>query len=757
MGLQLQHRGSGIRSTLGEMRLGTQVLTAATLASALAAGPLTAQDPRSTLHLSAPITRWDEAIPIGNGLLGGLLWGEGSTLKLSLDRGDLWDERTPEIFRAPDWNWKSMQRLVAHDSMARFHTLFDDPYEEIPYPTKLPGGRLVIERSGGGAVREFQLRLHQAEAVAVYGSDTVRAVALADQRVLLLRVPGAVKLSFIPPAGVAKLGYAAAAMRSDGFVQPGAGGFGYAAIAHSQHAGNTTLIAVTIATTGDGADPAAVAARRVDAVLRDGWNVSITRHRQWWQHFWASSSVTVPDSEVQLHYDLVRYFYGAAGRRGAPAIPLQGVWTADAGGLPPWKGDFHNDLNTQMTYLAAHTAGMDDALLGWFDQLERSLPRFRTFAQEFYGVDGAVVPGVMTLAGAPMAGWGMYSLSPTNGAWVAWGFWKQWRMTRDPVFLRLHAYPFVKEVGTALSALLQRDAAGRLLLPLSSSPEIHDNSRRAFLTPNSTYDQALLLWCFGALAEMARAQGLGSEAARWDGVVAGLGPLVPAGATASLPFAAGEYYTESHRHFSHAMAIHPLGLLNASGPDSLVVRATLDTIAAHGTSQWTGYSFSWFASMLARAGRSEEAHRYLKDYFSFTLRNGFHANGDQSGTGKSSMTYRPFTLEGNFLAMDAVQEMLLQSDGITVEVFPAVSEQWASAAFRDLRADGGFRVSARRHRGVTTWLRVSSALGGELRIRDPFGSRTVKWSRPDVQRNGGDWVVRLKPGESVEGHHALSS
>ena len=718
---------------------------------ALTVSRSSAQDPRSTLRLAAPIIRWDEAIPIGNGLLGGLLWGEGSTLKLSLDRGDLWDERLPEIFRSSEWNWKSMQRLVAHDSMARFHTLFDDPYEAIPYPTKLPGGRLVIERVGRGAVREFVLRLHQAEAMAVYDGDTVRAVALADRKVLLLRVPGAVTLAFIPPAGVAKLGYPSAVVRRDGFVQASTSDFSYAAIAHSRRTGSTTLIAVTIATTTDGADPAAVAATRVDAVLRDGWTTSVARHRQWWQRFWASSSVTVPDPEVQAHYDLVRYFYGAAGRRGAPAIPLQGVWTADAGGLPPWKGDFHNDLNTQMTYLAAHTAGMDDALLGWFYQLERSLPRFRKFARDFYGVDGAVVPGVMTLAGAPMAGWGMYSLSPTNGAWVAWAFWKQWRMTRDPLFLRQHAYPFVAEIGTALSALLQRDEDGYLLLPLSSSPEIYDNSRRAFLTPNSTYDQALLLWCFGALGEMARAQGLARDAARWDAVVVGLGPLVPVGATTSLPFAAGEPYAESHRHFSHAMAIHPLGLLPPNGADSLVVRATLDTIVAHGTSQWTGYSFSWFAAMLARAGRSEAAHRYLKDYFSFTLRNGFHANGDQSGTGKSSMTYRPFTLEGNFLAMDAVQEMLLHSDGTTIEVFPAVSKQWSEASFLDLRADGGFRVSAQRQRGATSWVRVSSARGGAVRIRDPFAGRNVRWSRPGIRRDGGSWLLRLKPGESVEG------
>ncbi len=654
-----------------------------------------------------------------------------------------------------------MQRLVAEESMARFHALFDEPYDRIPYPTKLPGGRLVITRRGSGSVERFELHLHDAEAWAVYGSDTVRAVAVADRKVLLVRVPGAVDITLVPPAGVAKLGYPAAVVSATdsetSFIQHGALGFSYAAVARQRHVRNNTLIAVTIAANREypafdvTGDPVALARGRVLAALNEGWPTAIARHRTWWHAFWSTSGVTLPDSALQAHYDLVRYFYGAAGRRGAPAIPLQGVWTADAGGLPPWKGDFHNDLNTEMTYLAAPAAGLDEPILGWLDQLERSLPRFREFAHDFYGVDGAVVPGVMTLDGAPMGGWGMYSLSPTNGAWVAWSFWEQWRVTRDRTFLRERAYPFVKEIGTALSELLHPDARGRLVLPLSSSPEIHDNSRQAFLTPNSTYDQSLLLWCFGALHEMATTLDYPADAARWQHVLDGLGPLVPAGSTAPLPFAAGEPFVTSHRHFSHAMAIHPLGLLTATGPDSGVVRATLDQIIAKGTQQWTGYSFAWFAAMLARADRPDTALGYLRNYLHFTLRNGFHANGDQSGLGLSSMTYRPFTLEGNFLMMDAVQEMLLRSDGDSVTVFPATPTSWRDAAFHDLRADGAWRVSATRRGGLTVEVRVVAGAAGVLRLRNPFGDRAVDWSGATVHREGDLWVATLRPGQALVG------
>ena len=729
-------------------------LTLAAMLACAAVARAHAQDPRSGLHLKAPITRWDEAIPIGNGLLGGLLWGDSTRLNLSLDRGDLWDERIPDIFRQPDWTWATMQEQARTGNIARFHAMFDDPYEQIPYPTKLPGGRLVIERMSGGAPQQFTLDLATAEARAIYSGDTVRAVALAQTPVLLLRVPGAVRISFTPSSGVTKLGYPAAttgtATDLSWFEQRGALGFGYAAVARTRREGNTTLIAVTLTTTAEGGDLLALGRTRTDAALHLGWRAATTPHRAWWRKFWATSSVTLPDSALQSHYDLVKYFYGAAARRGAPPMPLQGVWTADQGGLPPWKGDFHNDLNTQMSYLAAHAAGLDDAMLGWLDYLESRLPRFREFSRTFYGVDGAVIPGVMTLAGAPMGGWGMYSLSPTNGAWVAQSFYLHWRYTNDRRYLAQHAYPFVREVGTALAALLKPDSSGQLVLPLSSSPEIHDNSRAAFLTPNANYDQALLTWCFGALAEMADTLGRTADANSWRALRGKLSPLLRDSPTGPLLMARNLGFAESHRHFSHAMSIHPLGLLSAEGPDSLTVRATTAEIAARGTSQWTGYSFSWFAAMLARSNQADSSLRYLSDYLSFTLRNGFHANGDQSGRKLSTMTYRPFTLEGNFLAMDAVQEMLLRSTRGVVAVFPAAPSAWRDVQFRDLRAEGGWRVSAERRGGMTSGIRVTSRSGGALRLRDPFDGAPAHWSR-QVRREGNAYVVRLTAGEMLVG------
>ncbi|MEQ1689760.1 MAG: glycoside hydrolase family 95-like protein [Gemmatimonas sp.] len=720
--------------------------------------PLTTSD----IHLTAPIATWDEAIPLGNGLLGGLLWGRANRINLSLDRGDLWDLRPAAPFGSADYRYGDIIRLVRERKGDSLRVRFDDPYDNIAHPTKIPGGRIVFSLAPSRIARSFALSLARAEASVQLDAGVMRGFFSAIDTVSLFRVPDLDSVAIVRPMSLDKLGYGIATFGADSsrgrverwMVQPAALGLTYVVAIGSRREAGSTLVAVTIATTRDGVDPVVVARRRLARVLRGGYDASFQSHRAWWQRYWTTSaSLSVPDTALQAHLDFVQYLYGAGARNGAPPLPLQGVWTADASSLPPWKGDLHNDLNTQTTYLAAHAAGADEAMRGWLEYNWRLLPAYRRFAREFYAVEGAAIPGVMALDGQPLGGWAQYSLSPTMGLWVAQSFHLHWRYTSDRRFLRERAYPFVAELGRATTALLQRGTDGRLRLPLSTSPEIFDNSLRAWLPSMSNYDLALLHWAYGALDEMATALGDVAAAAQWRATGAQLEPLVVDAATGALPFAAGLPYDASHRHFSHALAIHPLALLSMENArDSVVVQRSLDQLAQFGSDQWVGYSFVWYSAMLARAGRSDEALHHLEAYRrGFILRNGFHANGDQSGTGLSKFTYRPFTLEGNFLALHAAHEMLLQSWGGVVRVFPAVSARWRDVSFRGVRAEGGFRVSAQRVAGRTTRVRVVSSVGGVLRLRDPFDGKSVRWSRRGVRREGRDYVVRLRAGEMLAG------
>lgn len=698
----------------------------------LAGAGVTGQAPRpqrpAPLSLEAPIDTWDEALPLGNGLIGALVWGKDQTIRISLDRGDLWDRRRPEVYDQPGWNYATMQRLKAEGNQAEMNRLFDIPYDTIAYPTKLPAGRVELTLPPAFAARAFELDLHRAEAFTRAGTVAARAFVHATSPVVLVWTPGVLSgLSVIAPTAVAKLGYAPATRIEDdgftGYIQDGALGLRYGALARSRRSATGTLTAITVFASQGGSDPQPAARTLLASSLAQGYDGLLASHMRWWTAFWRTSSVTIPDARLQRHYDLVKYFYGAASRAGSPPMPLQGVWTADNGNLPPWKGDYHNDLNTQTTYIAYQTAGLFDAGRSFLDFMSRLRPQFQAFAKEFYGVGGAVVPGVMTLDGKAMGGWGQYSLSPTNGAWVSHLFARHWRYTRDREFLEQEAYPFCLDIATALAALLREGADGRLRLPLSTSPEIFDNSMRAWLPPLSNYDVALVRNAFLDMAEIEAARGRPSESARWTALAARLPADHIDPKTQSLMFAEGLPYAGSHRHFSHAMAVHPLGHYDLSqGPAAAsVINGTIDTIKQHGSKQWVGYSFSWFAAMLARAGRADEALAELRTFErSFTLRNGFHVNGEQTNEGLSNFRYRPFTLEGNFLAMEAIHEMLMQSHGGVIQLFPAVSTTWPDVRFDNLRAEGGFIVSAERRNGRIIAYSVTATVDGPLRMRDPL-------------------------------------
>jgi alpha-L-fucosidase 2 len=232
-------------------------------------------------------------------------------------------------------------------------------------------------------------------------------------------------------------------------------------------------------------------------------------------------------------------------------------------------------------------------------------------------------------------------------------------------------------------------------------------------------------------------------------------------ADGTLRLSADADLPDSHRHLSNLMGLHPFNLITSEGgpDDTRMIAASLAEWDAKGTKAWCGYSFSWMSALRARVGQAEKALRLLEIYAkAFILRNGFHANGDQTKSGHSNFTYRPFTLEGNFLAMHAVHEMLLQSwsatpgvrDTEVVRIFPATSSRWQDASFEDLRAEGGYLVSARRERGATTWFRITASRAGVLRVRDNFGGRAPAWNRPGVVKAGADYELPVKAGDVIE-------
>ena len=710
------------------------------------------------LRFETPVTVWDEALPLGNGMLGALVWGNGAPVKISLDRADLWDLRPVPEFHSKEYSFAQMKRWHEEGRTADLIRLYEAPYNR-PAPTKIPAGRIELTIPGSPKFLETSLSLESAEASMKFKGDAeLRAFVHAAEPIGMIRFAGGrdpeVKLVAPPFSGkvahaaaggieagdLTQLGYPPPAERSGqnwrAYTQKGAEGLRFTVYAAWRKSEGLWQLTWTIASSFEGGDPFERARGRVDAALGEGYAGRAEMHRQWWKRYWSRSAIHVPNRTIDRQWHLEQYKFGAAARLGAPPISLQSVWTADNGGLPPWKGDFHHDLNTQLSYWPCYGANHLEEGLGYLEWLWKTRAVGREWTERFFKLPGLNMPMTTDLNGNQIGGWRQYTHSATTAAWLAHHFYLHWKHSGDRQFLRERAYPYLREASVFLEAFTaKRDAAGKRTFPLSASPEINDNRPEAWFAKPTNYDVALTRWLFGATADLATELSESGDARRWRKAEAEL-PALSLGAKGELLVAPGYPLKESHRHFSHLMAIHPLGLIDASdGPEARrTVDASLAELDRLGSGEWCGYSFAWLACLAARAGNGAKAEKALEIFSTaFTLRNSFHCNGDQSGKGYSKMKYRPFTLEGNFAAAQGVQEMLLQNRHGRITVFPAVPAGWKDVSFRSLRTEGGFLVSADRRGGKVVHIQVIGERGGRCHFVSPTG--------------GKDIVVDLHPGQ----------
>ncbi len=319
--------------------------------------------------------------------------------------------------------------------------------------------------------------------------------------------------------------------------------------------------------------------------------------------------------------------------------------------------------------------------------------------------------------------------------------------SKDKKFLSERAYPWLSEVAVYLDEISVKGEDGKRKLPISASPEIHNNSINAWFEQTTNYDLAFIRWTFEKTAELAKELGKTDEAGKWQFKLTEW-PDFALDSLGGLAFAPGNPYVESHRHFSHLVGFHPLGIIDYSQgiKDQEIIKATLANLEKVGPDWWCGYSYSWLGNLYARALMGDKAAATLRIFSeNFVLPNSFHVNGEQYNKGFSKFKYRPFTLEGNFAFAAAVQEMLIQSHTGAIQVFPAVPESWKDISFTSLRTQGAFLVSAQKKDGKVVRVEIVSEKGGICRFKTPFGenahSMKFSWKAAAAQSENGQLIV----------------
>lgn len=742
------------------------------------------------LHFYALAKQWDEAIPLGNGMLGALIWQKGEHLRFSLDRADIWDMRPMKGLHRKEFNYQWVIDQVKKKDYAPVQQYLDVPYDHEPAPSRIPAGALEFDIKNWGKVQSVSLSLshalcrvkwvngillktfvHATAPVGWFRFENVKADF--EPGLIMPKYQGAVNISGDPVGGddLSRLGYAQGTISRRGnsitYKQQGWGGFMYQLnVRWRRISAGTIEGAWSISSQYPDKKINVTASATTRQALQKHYSDRLVSHDLWWSNFWSRSAVHVPDSLLEKQWYLEQYKFGSASRQGAPPISLQAVWTADNGRLPPWKGDYHHDLNTQLSYWPCYSANHLQQGMAYLDHLDANKANYKRYTKMYFGKQGLAVPGVTTLDGTEMGGWIQYSLSPTVSSWLAQHYYLQWRYSMDRNFLKDRAYPWVKDVAVFLESLTPRGDNGFRQLPISSSPEINDNDLNAWFAQNTNYDLALMKSTFKTAAELAAELGLKHEASHWKKILSEFGDfaITPNG---EMMFSPTMPYNQSHRHFSHMMAIHPLGLIKWEDgmPSQRIIKNSIHLLDSIGPAYWCGYSYAWLANMKARAKDGEGAAKDLQIFAkAFCSVNSFHLNGDQTKSGYSKFQYRPFTLEGNFAFAAGLQEMLIQSYAGFIEIMPAMPNDWKNVAFENLRTEGAFLVSASKKNGLTSFIKIKSEKGGKCLVKTDIPANQIKVqsrmlpkitqtqdgeTRVEVESRPGDMILIINTSQPV--------
>lgn len=491
--------------------------------------------------------------------------------------------------------------------------------------------------------------------------------------------------------------------------------------------------------TGGGADEAKKNVRRAAARPFGEWQLS---HRAWWHAFYAGDSdesgsfLSVPDARLEGFYWCQMYKLASATRADKPAIDLMGPWFS---GGTPWPAIWWN-LNIQLTYWPVLASNHPELGLSLCRMLDRGAENLRRNVPEEYRDDSAAIGRVSSYDCRSDVGEERCDLT-----WALHNYWLEYRYLMDDGMLRERLYPLLRRSVNYYRHLLIRGPDGQLHTPLSISPEY---PRKA---PDCNIDLSLIRWGCETLLAICRRLVINDPLIpEWKMVLRDLTDY-PVDET-GLMIGAGVPMTVSHRHYSHLLMIYPLGLLSAEHGDRALIEKSLHHwMGLKGAHR--GYSYSGASAISSRLGYGEDARDYLHQLleqrdFPITQNTMYREAGP--------------VIETPLSAAASLQEMLLQSWGDVIRVFPAVPAAWSEVSFANMRAEGAFLVGAVRHGGKTREVWIQSLAGEPCAVRtdmaDPqvtvegcsISVRTDETGALHIPLKRGETAVVTPAGETAE-------
>jgi len=455
-------------------------------------------------------------------------------------------------------------------------------------------------------------------------------------------------------------------------------------------------------------------------------------------------AATTVDPELEaLLFQFGRYLLISCSRPGSLPANLQGLWNDN--NTPPWRSDYHANINVQMNYWLAEPANLPECHVPFFDLVVSQLPDWRkatAAAKDFAMADGTPAKrGFAIRTSHNITGGLGWKWDKTANAWYCQHFWEHYAFGLDKNYLRQTAYPVMKETCEFWEDHLKTLPDGKLVVPNGWSPE-HGPTEDGV-----SYNQQIVWDLFNNYVQAADALGTDKEyrdkiAAMRDRLVkpaiGSWGQLLEWMNEKSDPQNPElETPKDHHRHTSHLFAVYPGTQISVGKTPDLAKGAKVSLEARGIASGATEWSLAWRSALYARLHDSESAHTMVQKFLSekFSSINLF-----------GLMPPTTVQLDGSFGITAGICEMLLQShDGnaecrmmndesaksegnpksaignrhsaFLIDLLPALPKAWPTGSVKGLRARGGFEVDFAWKDGKVTAYSVRSKDPREVTLR----------------------------------------